>query len=190
MAGLVSELRVLTDTAVDDVLLQGTYYWTDDQLQDILDQNSIAFTDIPLISRPLWYSGSRQYLEYHFPGYVSEWLEEPTASDNRFQIVDSLGNETAIANYTLEARYKRVTFNSDQASKLWYLRARGYNLYQAASEVWQRKAALRAELIEVRGGIFIMKEDQEYKHCIEQARFFAGRGGFNTIKLIRTGYNL
>lgn len=185
MVDLIAELRQLTYASEDIVTWNNVDYWTDDQLQDILDAHSSRISDVKLVPHPRWYSGVHQYLEYEIPKSVPGWIEGP---ETQFEIVDNLGNVVDSGDYTFYPLYRRVDFNTDTNGVAYYLRGVSYDMNLAASTVWSKKAGFRSELIDIRGGSFLLKEDQEYQHCLQRAAYFAGKHGFKSFTLQSTGY--
>jgi len=75
MTELIDELRLMTDT-VSSEDSEVTDYWTDEQLQDILDSYSVYHVRIPL--RPVLEMAANGRYEprtYMLPKSVSKWLE-------------------------------------------------------------------------------------------------------------------
>lgn len=165
MAPLIAELRVLTDTVDTSDNAQIDFgVWSDDYLQSVMDINArTELVDVALIPvRDI--EGS--YTRYTIPVARNTWVEDGAV------VVDGLGD--AAIGYTLDLNTRTVTFEEDTAGKSYYIRGTAFNLYEAAAEVWFRKAGLRASMISVKAGDHTLREDQEYAHCMERYRFFRG----------------
>lgn len=164
MATLVAELRVLTDTVdtTDDAQIDFGV-WSDDYLQAILEINARQdLRDLPLIPER---TVDGDYLTYRVPVGRSTWIEDGAV------IVDGSGVE---ADCTLDLTTRLVAFPISTGGAAYYIRGTAYDLYEAAAEVWFRKAGLRSSMISVKAGDHTLREDQEYAHCMERYRFFRG----------------
>lgn len=181
MVEIISELRVLSDT-IDNLTNEALVdygVWTDDALQGVLDTTSRKqLTDVAL--RPVAdITGS--YLLYEVPVAQSVRLE----GDDVCTVVNS--NGAVQAGYTLNYDTKLIVFDVDRHGEAYYLRGRGYNMNDAAAEVWLRKANLRSSMVSFKAGDHTVREDQEYAHCMERYMHYKGRR-LNTIRMNRNDY--
>jgi hypothetical protein len=182
MTELVAEVRRKTDTTDDDVTIGGVTYWTDDQLQAIIDQHGMDMLDLRLLPYPLAVDNVTTWTKYYIPSQYGLWWE----SD--FQVVTSTGALVPSTDYTY-SRYKNlVEFDTDTAGVMYFLRGTVYDLNLAIAQVWQEKADMRTRLVDWRAGQHAVKEDQEYQHCVERVKFYRGKRLFS-VKMIQTGYN-
>jgi hypothetical protein len=191
MTGLIAQLRRLTDAEEDAVTVAGETYWTDDHLQDILDNYAQDIVDVPLRSNPTYEEGSWEYRRYYIPKMIPRTLETPTEdSDNTFFVVSDTGTVIPTSSYTYDSRLRRLLFNSDQLGHVYYLRAVSYNVNEAAAEVWRTKASFRVALVEWKGGDHSIKEDQEWQHCMQMAEFFEGKYGIKSVQMRKMDYGI
>jgi hypothetical protein len=185
MANLIRQLRVNAAAGDTDENVNGVLYWTDDQLEDILDRWSTDVNDVELVKYSRMESGVTVWKQYYLPASVPINLED-SATTGEFTVVDSLGN--TITGYTFDLARRKFVFSTDQAGRTYYLRARAYDLNQATAEVWTKKASLRADLIDWKAGTYNLKEDQIYQHALKEAARWAGKSGFSRIQLYRDDY--
>lgn len=182
MADFIAKLRLMTEaeTASEDV--DGEAYWTDEQLEEILDENGVDLLDIQLNPKPLMVSGSLEWTRYYIPAHISKFLE----GGAELSVVDSRG--IAAPSYTLHRERRLIEFDADTGGLSYYLRGRAYDLNSAAAEVWLRKASLRSKLVDFRTGAMNIKEDQEWQHCMDMYRQYSTQAGFKVVSIKRTGY--
>jgi hypothetical protein len=136
MTDLLTKLRGMTQAGTADVTINGQAYWTDDQLQDVLDRNRRMLDFVPLKPIPDQVGGgSVEYKEYR-ANYGN--LESGTAV---FAVKDGTGTTAGTANYTADYNVGIITFAADTKGTAYYLDARAYDLNGAAADVWTQRAA-------------------------------------------------
>lgn len=182
MTKLIQELRRRTDTSEDQTTINGVSYWTDDQLQDILDLYSRDVLDVALVPVPLYEAGVLVTKRFYVPNNVGQFIEDDPSV---LQIVDNFGNEAT--GYTFDVVRRLVLFDSDAGHTPYYLRARTFDMIEAAATVWLEKAGHRASLIDWRAGGQTLSEDQEYQHCLQQYEKLVGLR-VKTTRITHTGY--
>lgn len=189
MTSLITRLREMTSTEnTGEDALNGTQYWTDDQLQDYLDDTSTRVIDIPLEARPFYESGTFTYRFFYIPLGTGKWIEEPTSSSNVFHVVDSLGNEDSTTLYTFDQERNEIEYTTDLETAQRYWRGVVFDLNAAAANVWETKASMRYQYIEARFGGHWIKADQEFEHCKSQAKYYRSKRGLVAAKTIKRGY--
>lgn len=170
MIPLVLDLRSLTSTAMGDTTINDVVYWSDYQLQVILDKYATRHIDVELIPIPQIESSSTAYYTYSIPSDVSKYIDESTV-----QIVDQYGVVASPSETNILQGY--VVFAADTSGDPYYIRCTSYNMRMAAARVWLDKASHRSELIDWKAGGQTLSEDQAYQHCMERAAYFAGSAG-------------
>lgn len=185
MANLIRQLRVNGAAGSNDELVNGVQYWTDDQLQEILDAHSQDINDVPLVTYSEMVAGVTVWKKYYIPASIPINLEG-ASSVGEFTVVDTLGN--TVTGYTLDLPRRRLDFTASQEGRTYYLRARSFDINKASAELWTKKASLYAELIDWKAGTYNLKEDQVYQHALERAAYWAGKSGFGRVKLNRDDY--
>ncbi len=183
MVNAVKELRLLMDANQQKVNVNGVMYWTDEQVQEILDDTSHDIIDVRLASTPFMETGTLTYKRYYIPNEVPRWLEDDSAS---IVVVDNLGNAAPTFTYTRTRRL--IEFASDTTGTEYFFRGRGFNMNESAAAGWLRKAGVRAELIKWKTPAHTLDEDQEYQHCLDMYRRFRNKLGLVSSPVQRLGY--
>lgn len=176
MISLILELRRMTDASSNEVTIDGVQYWTDQQLQDLLDSYRVDVLDLELIPAKQRENGADVYYRYYLPDSVGAWVENDPSV---FQVVDEDGNLAAGYTFNTIDRYVLFTSNTSGATRL--LRCRYYDLRKTAARVWYEKAGHRVQLIDWKAGGQNLNEDQEYQHCMEMFNGYSGNGGVKSI---------
>ncbi len=186
MVNIILELRLLTETADNDETVDGVAYWTDNQLQSILDRYRTDYNQLVIrpISR-LITGGYYEYVTYPFPENV-EWVETGD-TDNVFIIQDTQGNiEQYASDYTVDFDARIITFAVSTEGDTFYFTFRSYDIDRAAADVWSKKLSLRTRLINWKTDNHTLAEDQEYQHCLERYLHFSNKGGMKVGRMVRT----
>jgi len=155
MVNAIRELRLLMDANQQNVNVNGVMYWTDEQVQIILDDTSHDIIDVLLESTPFHVAGTLTYVRYYIPDIVPRWIEEGAA----VVVVDNLGNTAP--SFTYDRTRRLIEFAVDTTGTQYFLRGRGFNMNESAAAGWLRKASVRAELIKWKTPAHTLDEDQE-----------------------------
>lgn len=139
MTELIASLRGMTDAAADEYTVAGITYWSDGQLQDILDRCRHDYYNHPLAPAVEYMGGDIVYQSYYW--HEGQHVERLDSGSAAWLLQDGNGAAAGTADYTpyYEAGY--VRFAADQAGRGWALTYRAYDMNRAASLVWERKAA-------------------------------------------------
>src|SRR5574341_1094503 len=190
MTKIILELRRMTDTSDGEVTVNGVSYWSDQQLQDILDQHRLDVLDVELVSKPLQTNGVTEWKRYYIPDGVGRFIEYDSAVPDTsiFDIVNSLG--VSAAGYTVDLLSKSIVFTANTGGITYFLRGRTYLIYGSAAQVWFEKAGHRTALINWTAGLQQLEEDLEYQHCMAMYKEYNSRGGLRSVVLTKRGYAL
>ena len=184
LANLISELRGMTEAGLTDYGIGAVYYWSDDQIQDILDihRRDVVFEQLQMYPNQVA-SGSLSYLDYR-SGFG--FFEETTGGTAVFYVQDSTGS-TISSGYTADYRRGTALFSSDQRGTVYYLTGRSYDLQAAAADLWRRKGAHYATAFDFSTDNHSVTRSQAYKHCLEMADFYEGKSGdsVQTVQMFR-----
>ncbi len=180
MANVIAYLRSLASAETAEATIDNVSYWTDDQLQSILDRHSRYVDDVKLVVVPISVNGVVQYKSYFFSNYIGQWFDEGT-----YSVVDTLG--AAAPTNTVSFPQRSVTFAASTGGLSYFLRGVVFDVRAAAAEVWLTKAGHRFDLFDTKDGTHTLSEDQVYQHCMAMYREFAG-GGIKTVTLRRIDY--
>ena len=186
LSGLILRMRSYGEAAEGEASVNGVKYWTDLQLQELLDDNRTLAWDVPLVT--VSYAAgkdasgtiTRKYF-YTIPDSVSPWIEEKESPDSI--LVDSSGIIVDTGNFTLHGKEVRITGGNTPPTL--YLRANTFNLYAAVSDLWLVKSSHRAFLINLKGGGYTLQEDQHWQHCISMHKYFNQRSGIKVARIVR-----
>ena len=186
MTDIITKLRTQASAFSTGDLINGVQYWTDDQLEDVLDVFSQDLNDVQLVALSQVVNGVTTYKVYYLPETTPRDIEG-SATAGAFTVVDSTG--ITVTGYTFDLARRRFDFTDNQNGNVRMLRARAFDVNAATAEVWLRKAGLRADLIDWKAGTYNLKEDQEYQHCLQMYAKWAGKATFKRIQLNRVDYN-
>jgi hypothetical protein len=176
----------MTDTSETEVQINGVQYWTDDQLQDILDQHRDEVIDEALLPVGYMEAGSKVYKKYFIPHTVGKYVETVDSGADVFSIVDTLG--VAAPTYTVDFNAQLVTFAATTDGHSYFLRCRRYDVRASAAQVWLDKAAHRYQLIKWKAGAHTLDEDIEYQHCLQMHQKYGAFSGVGVTRLRRIDY--
>ena len=182
MTHLIARLRAMTETAGGDYTIDGLSYWSDGQLQDVLDTRATRIDLRTLEPVPEVTSGRTEWHDYPI-GDAD--LEEPDSGAPYWSLTDSLGQEVEAGLYTLDALGGVVRFDADQHGALYFLKARSYDLARAAADVWRMKMGHAASLYDFRAEDQQFSRAQWFDHCRQMADLYAHRSGPGFVALRR-----
>jgi hypothetical protein len=182
---LITELRGMAEAGTADYNLGNTAYWSDDHLQNVLDDHrtDIVFEQL----RPLPTYGAGGTLIYHTYKSCYGMYEQTTGGTAIFYVQDGTGANVAGSLYTPDYRRGVVTFVADTSGTTYYLTGRSYDLDAAAADVWRRKASHYANAFDFSTDNHSVTRSQVYKHALEMAEYFEGKSGdaVTTINMFR-----
>jgi len=134
MANVIANLRLDAQASTADFSIGYTAYWSDNQLQGILDEHRLDFSHEALTPETDYSGGTIIYKRYYLP-YRN--LEGGTA----LTIENSAGVAVGTALYTVDYNANVVTFANDTGGSAYYASGRSFDRNRAAADVWRRKAA-------------------------------------------------
>jgi hypothetical protein len=178
MAAIISDLRGMTDTGPNDYAVGGATYWSDKQLQDMLDRRRTNLRFVQLRDRPDYTNGTVIYKDFSMP--VAH-VESGTA----LEVVDYLGSAIGTALYSFDANQSLVSFASDQAGSAVYCNAHAYHLNTVAADVWRRKAAHYAAAYDISTDNHNLRRSQLIAQCKAAAEMYENMDGPNNISMER-----
>lgn len=187
MSALLTEFRGLAEAGSAEYSVAGTSYWSDDQLQDVLDIHRRDVIFEPLQMYPVQIAGgSVGYYDYRSSyGYY----EATTGGTAILYLQDSTGETIGSSNYTTDARRGQFQFSANQIGTVYYLTGRSYDLNAAAADIWRRKAAHYAPTsFDFSTDNHSIHRSQIYQHCKEMADYFDGNSAsaVSSVQMIRS----
>lgn len=179
MANPILKLRNLAQVGTADYQVGTVYYWTDNQLQDVLDDHAVDLWRYPLTSQ---YtndgSGTAKYYDYYFP--PSDY-DEGTAA---FIVANSLGS--AVTPTTYEYMRGHLSFGTvNQLGTAYYLTARKFDINASAADVWKRKASQVASAYSFSADGQTMNRSDLQKQYLQMAREFEALSEPMTVSVTR-----
>lgn len=183
MANLIAELRGMCNAGSADYTINGVTYWTDDQLQSILDRRSTEVIDERLVTVSENNGGTTTYTRY----YSRHGNYEATTGGSLvFVVKDANHSPVGTANYTPDYYTGEIVFAANTAGSAYYLTGRSYDLDAAAADVWNRKAsqAMSASYSWSTDNMRVDKTAMR-KEAVEMARYYRGMAGPASIDLTR-----
>lgn len=156
MQPLIDYLRREGNAAPETDEFEGVTYWTDEQLQDILDRVSerkIGRAKAVTVDGTIYtISAPRHY--YVDPDTV-------VLLDANLDVVSAV--------YTYDWLRNEFTFASDP--EISYIQASYTNFWVAAAQLWSEKASHRYQYVDNKSGQNALKSHQEYEHCIKRMEY-------------------
>jgi hypothetical protein len=164
MSHLIAELRGMTDAGSKDYTIGGMPYWTDKQLQTVLDANKC-------------YVNYAQFggLSNIGPGVTYTYTLYPTGRawwEDTVVVQDLSGGTIGTANYSMDLLTGMVTFTANQSGSLRYVTGNTYDLHASAADVWTKKAAHYAVAYDFSTDNHSMKRSQLIIQCKDMARTY------------------
>jgi hypothetical protein len=176
MTSLLEELRNLTESTDNDYTVGTTTYWSDDQLQNVLDKHRTDLNRESLRPEVEYDGGTSIWKDYYAPrGHLEQASSEGGAAV--WSVEDADGDEAGTANYTVNYLKGHIRFSSDQNGESYYLRARSYDLYSAAAEIWRIKAGWRVKHVTFTADDQVFKQSDWFRHCLIMASQYEGMAG-------------
>jgi hypothetical protein len=171
MADIIAELRMLSSAGTADYSLAGADFWSDSQLQDILDRNAWVMDAEPMTAAPAYIDGGYyEYINY----YIGRgWLEKSSGGTAIFYVMDYDGSIISSTLYSVDYNIGQVAFTTDQATEsIRLVTCTSYDVNASAAEVWRKKASYYHSAVNFSTDGHNISREQMYLHCMEQARYF------------------
>lgn len=171
MSNLITTLRGMTNAGTADYTVSSATFWSDDQLQTVLDRYATPIRDEPLRAIPVMEDGSTVYYDYQSRARFYESTDGGTAV---FVIKDINGTAQGTADWSADYERGLITFVSDTKGSAFYLTGRSYDVYAAAADVWYQKAAHASEMIDFSTDGHSIKRAHIATMCMKMAQRYEG----------------
>ena len=186
MAYLIEELRGMGNAGTADFTVGTVSYWSDDQLQNLLDRNRLEVyrEQLQMVPRHVG-GGTTEYYE-HLSRY--ELFEETSGGTSIFYIEDSAGVDQGTALWEADYRVGKVTFLADTAGSAYYLTGRVFDMNGAAADVWRKKAvqvAASSSGFDWSTDNMSMKRSQQVSQAHEMVSYYEGLAWPKTAVMYR-----
>lgn len=162
MTNLLTRFRRLVDDS-------GTAVWTQDQLQDILDEHQVRVWRDPLETDQTYTSGTA-YVYTEYRSHFRNFEEGGTAF---FKVEDAQGSARGTADYTVDYINGVVTMAADQEGTALYLTGYSYDLNGAAAQAWRERATRVSSYYDVQFDGQRLNRSRWFEHCIKTADMYA-----------------
>jgi len=173
MTDLISLIRDFAVSGTADYTLNTTTYWTDEQLQTVLDRHKLAVVREELVPISSYNAGTVEYLEYR-SAYGN--YEETTGGTAIFEIEYGTGVTVGTALWSMDYANGILTFDADTAGSAFYINGTSYDVYRAAAEVWRMKAGHHSGAVDFSTDNMTVKRGQMIQNDREQADYYANLG--------------
>ena len=154
-------------------------YWSDDEIQRVLDRHKVEHIHAPLEPVTSYSGGSAVVLQYR-TGIAN--IEGGTAV---FKVEDVAGT---VSDYTADYTRGIVTFATDQSGKTFYWSGFAYDLYAAAADIWRMKASHVAGLVDFSTDGHSVKRSQQAQQYLNMSQYYQSRSaseGVQTSRIVR-----
>jgi hypothetical protein len=179
MANLIKRVRGLADAGQDDYTVGAVTYWSDNDIQDILDSNARFLVDSPLTWREQTIGGGT--VEWRISESMYRDFEEATSGTTRWAIRDSVGTQIGTANYSVDYRAGRVTFTSDQGGSAYYLTAYSFDVHAAAADIWRQRLADFVTWYQFSSNSQSFSRQQAFDHAEKMLALMERKSGSNFV---------
>jgi hypothetical protein len=189
MSNLIKKVRSLCNIGTADYTVNGESYWTDDQVEDVLDRHAVRIQRELLEAEGEWQTGGTVvYVNYRFKETFPEEAGSGTAI---WTVQNGAGSVIGTANYAVNYEQRRISFTADQEGEARYLNYYSFDPYRAAAEIWEEKAGHVADRFDVETDNHNLKRSQLHAMYMQRARDMLkkakiGKVGFGKGRQVRS----
>lgn len=184
LSTLISQMRGLSNLGTSDYALGTATYWTDDQIQIVLDNHRTDIFREELDNSNINYvsSGSIEYKDYRSRFFN---LEQTTGGTAIFIVENAAGTNIGTDTYSVDYSNGIVTFTTDQIGTAYFLTARSYDLNAAAADCWRMKAGAYGEAVNFSTDNMRVNRGDLIKNCLLMADYYSGLQDSKVVDLAR-----
>jgi hypothetical protein len=183
MADLIATLRGLTAAAAGEYTVNSVSYWTDAQLQDVLDRHVTIVRDEVLVPlEAIESGGSVSYYDYTS---AYRFLESTSGGTSRFIVKDANYDAVGTASYSVDYPRGLITFTATTEGQSRYLDGYSYDLNAAAADVWGQKASHYVTAYDFSTDNHNLSRGQIIKNCLTMAKEYAAGAKVQTVSMER-----
>jgi hypothetical protein len=179
MHNLIQRVRVLGAAGTADFSIGGITYWSDDEIQNRLDQHSRKVVREQMALEAEWRgNGSAVWFDYF---WQLKDVEESGSGTVLWSVQDSAGSVIPRGDYEVNYQQRKVTFDADTGGTVRLLTYTAYDIYAAAADIWDEKASYVASAYDVKSDNHDLKRSQlraAYQKQAETLRkrsYYAGK---------------
>jgi hypothetical protein len=170
MADIISDLRGMANAGTADYTIGTATYWSDDHLQIVLDRYRTDLYSELMTSVSRTGAGGTVTWHDYYVGHTD--LEQTDGGTAIFFIEHGTGEDVGTANYSVDYRRGYVNFPTDTGGSAFYVTARSYDLFAAAADVWEQKAAHYGTMFDFSTDNHRVNKGKIYEQCLKMAAHF------------------
>jgi hypothetical protein len=182
MAEIIQEVRRLANAGTADSVVGTVTYWTDNQIQDVIDRHVREFRRMALSPLTTYIDGATTYTDYQIPIKKDDYRIEREGAGGGFALLTSSG-ETA-PSYTVSWSRGMVNFTANTGGDAFYLDCRAYNIWSAVADIFEAKAGMVSGRVDWSSDNHDIKASQEYQHYMDMAKKYRLMAG-NVVGMSR-----
>jgi hypothetical protein len=176
----MSNLLTRTRRLIDD---QDMTIWSDDELQDILDEHKVRVHRERLEMEKTLVSAS----DYEYKNYHSRHSNYEEGGTAYFHVEAANGTQRGTADYSVNYVRGYITMTADQAGSALYLSGWSYDLNAGAADCWRERAGTKAGQFDAAMDGHKMTRSQWFTHCVDMAKMYERRSQPVTVRPWREG---
>lgn len=178
MQDILVQLRAMCNAGLSDYTIAGIPYWSDAQLQTVLDKHraDVYQRELSVVDELL--GGAYLYKHYSIGDTFIE-------SGDNFTLYDSNYNAVTTG-FTVDYALGLVTFTNSTDGMPYFATYRTYDVNAAASDIWRSKAAHFAEMVNFRAGNQSVNLSDKVKQALQMADYYGNLRIMRSISLERS----
>jgi len=180
MGDIISQLRAMCGAGVNDYVIAGNPYWSDAQLQTILDKHRFDGYSQEILPVMEMSTGVLSTTRYYIGNHNIE------SGTGVFWIADSVGNTVSTASYSVDYNLGLVTFTANTAGLAYFATYHSFDINSAASEVWRQKASHYADQVTFKAGNQSVNLSDKLAQALQMASYYAMQSGARSISFERS----
>jgi len=183
MADLLLALRGLTNAGAAEYTVNSVSYWTDEQLEDVLDRHVYSVRHELLTAHPTEGVGTSAYFDYQSS---RRFFESTGGGTARFIVQDDTGATVGTAAWTADYPRGLVTFGTSTTGLSRYLTGASYDMNAAASDVWSQKASHYVTAYDFSTDNHSLKRSQIIQNCLLMSKEYASGAQAYSVSVDRS----
>ena len=187
MAGIITRVREMCELGTADYSIAGAGYWSDAQIQSVLDQVKTYRASVLLTARPRPLLSDNEYLRYELE--LDEPVEGTPSGTPYFGLSLSSGEGVpadGTPSWTYDENDMAVTFGQDTEGTAYYWTGYSYAINEAARTIWLRKAGHYVTAVNFAADGARFDRGDLQAHCLKMADSFAKERGITVSEFERS----
>lgn len=173
---ITDQLRAMCNCGLSDYTIAGVPFWSDAQLQTILDKHRTEIYQRELSAVDELLGGVYNHIHYS--------LGDTFVESATFALYDS--NYIAVTTgFTVDYALGLVTFTASTNGLPYFATFRSYDINRAASEVWRMKAGHFAQKVNMKAGNQSINLSDQMAQANQMAAYYAQQAGVRSISFER-----